>query len=179
MPSASSQSRIDFSVWLTTDGESPDSAGREPAGFRAGPCNARPSREPAIPRGTAPYVRVQPGIQRRGIAVKKGHQAKGTTLEHKETERSCGTAHRDGIHLSLHGKGGVGKSLVPSILAQNLRGRGRSIQCIDTDPVKPNIRAIRRHRRDPPRTDAGREYRRSGLRQSDGAPSNRGWDVRY
>ena len=61
--------------------------------------------------------------------------AKGTTLEHTETGRSSGTAHHDGIHLSLQGKGGVGKSLVASILAQYFRGRGRSIQCIDTDPV--------------------------------------------
>ena len=61
--------------------------------------------------------------------------AKGTTLEHTETERSSGAAQRDGIHLSLQGKGGVGKSLVASILAQYFRGRGRSIQCIDTDPV--------------------------------------------
>src|SRR3954467_14671839 len=61
--------------------------------------------------------------------------AKGTTLEHTEAERSSGTAHQDGIHLSLQGKGGVGKSLVASILAQYFRGRGRSIQCIDTDPV--------------------------------------------
>ena len=54
--------------------------------------------------------------------------AKGTTLEHTETGRSSGTAHHDGIHLSLQGKGGVGKSLVASILAQYFRGRGRSIQ---------------------------------------------------
>jgi hypothetical protein len=61
--------------------------------------------------------------------------AKGTTLEHTETERSSGAAQRDGIHLSLQGKGGVGKSLVASILAQYFRSRSRSIQCIDTDPV--------------------------------------------
>jgi hypothetical protein len=61
--------------------------------------------------------------------------AKGTTLEHTEAARNSGTAHQDGIHLSLQGKGGVGKSLVASILAQYFRHRGRSIQCIDTDPV--------------------------------------------
>ena len=61
--------------------------------------------------------------------------AKGTTLEHTETERSSGAPQRDGIHLSLQGKGGVGNSLVASILAHYFRGRGRSIQCIDTDPV--------------------------------------------
>ena len=39
------------------------------------------------------------------------------------------------IHLTLQGKGGVGKSLVASILAQYLRDKGREVRCIDTDPV--------------------------------------------
>lgn len=39
------------------------------------------------------------------------------------------------IHLSLQGKGGVGKSLVASILAQYFRHGGRDLRCIDTDPV--------------------------------------------
>jgi hypothetical protein len=39
------------------------------------------------------------------------------------------------IHLTLQGKGGVGKSLVASILAQYLREKGREVRCIDTDPV--------------------------------------------
>src|ERR1043165_4357939 len=39
------------------------------------------------------------------------------------------------IHLTLQGKGGVGKSLVASILAQYLREKGRAVHCIDTDPV--------------------------------------------
>jgi len=44
-----------------------------------------------------------------------------------------------GIHLSLQGKGGVGKSLVASILAQYFQGRGRDVQCIDTDPVNNTL----------------------------------------
>jgi Mrp family chromosome partitioning ATPase len=36
------------------------------------------------------------------------------------------------IHLTLQGKGGVGKSLVAVILAQYLSKRGLQIQCIDT-----------------------------------------------
>jgi hypothetical protein len=44
----------------------------------------------------------------------------------------CGT---NAIHLSLQGKGGVGKSLVSSILAQYFNARGTGIRCIDTDPV--------------------------------------------
>jgi len=39
------------------------------------------------------------------------------------------------IHLTLQGKGGVGKSLVASILAQYFRHRGTEIHCLDTDPV--------------------------------------------
>ena len=49
----------------------------------------RPSGEPAIPRGTPPYVRVQPGIQRRGIAVKKGHHG----------QRNDSGAHGNGAQL--------------------------------------------------------------------------------
>jgi hypothetical protein len=39
------------------------------------------------------------------------------------------------VHLSLQGKGGVGKSFVASVLAQYLRHKGRDVQCVDTDPV--------------------------------------------
>ena len=39
------------------------------------------------------------------------------------------------IHLTLQGKGGVGKSLVASVLAQDLREKGKEVRCIDTDPV--------------------------------------------
>jgi hypothetical protein len=43
------------------------------------------------------------------------------------------------IHLSLQGKGGVGKSLIASILAQYFRERGSEIRCIDTDPVNSTM----------------------------------------
>jgi len=39
------------------------------------------------------------------------------------------------IHLILQGKGGVGKSLIASILAQYQRSKGEPTLCIDTDPV--------------------------------------------
>ena len=39
------------------------------------------------------------------------------------------------IHLTLQGKGGVGKSLVASILAQYFRHHGKKLHCIDSDPV--------------------------------------------
>src|SRR6266536_1166403 len=47
--------------------------------------------------------------------------------------------HTNSIHLSLQGKGGVGKSLIASILAQYFRDRGREIRCIDTDPVNSTM----------------------------------------
>ncbi len=43
------------------------------------------------------------------------------------------------IHLSLQGKGGVGKSLVASILAQYFLHTGRDLCCIDTDPVNQTL----------------------------------------
>jgi len=43
------------------------------------------------------------------------------------------------IHLSLQGKGGVGKSLISSILAQYFMHRSLPVQCIDTDPVNRTL----------------------------------------
>jgi CO dehydrogenase nickel-insertion accessory protein CooC1 len=39
------------------------------------------------------------------------------------------------VHLVLHGKGGVGKSVVDTWLAEFLVGRGQAVRCIDGDPV--------------------------------------------
>jgi hypothetical protein len=55
--------------------------------------------------------------------------------------KTNGSAGSDGtaIHLSLQGKGGVGKSLISSILAQYLRCRGRQVHCVDTDPINHTL----------------------------------------
>ena len=39
------------------------------------------------------------------------------------------------VHLILQGKGGVGKSVVASWLAEFLIRRGQRVRCIDGDPV--------------------------------------------
>jgi CO dehydrogenase nickel-insertion accessory protein CooC1 len=39
------------------------------------------------------------------------------------------------VHLSLQGKGGVGKSLIASLLAQFYKDHGVRAICVDTDPV--------------------------------------------
>src|ERR1700759_2423553 len=47
------------------------------------------------------------------------------------------------VHLSLQGKGGVGQSLVASLLAQYLLQRGNTVRCIDTDPVHKTLSQYR------------------------------------
>lgn len=39
------------------------------------------------------------------------------------------------VHLTLQGKGGVGKSMMATIIAQYKREKGSRVLCIDTDPV--------------------------------------------
>lgn len=43
------------------------------------------------------------------------------------------------VHISLQGKGGVGKSLVAAILAQYFAARKREVRCFDTDPVNATL----------------------------------------
>jgi hypothetical protein len=43
------------------------------------------------------------------------------------------------VHFSLQGKGGVGKSVVASWLAQYFRSKDRTVTCIDTDPVNATL----------------------------------------
>lgn len=43
------------------------------------------------------------------------------------------------IHMTLQGKGGVGKSMVSSLLAQYLTASDRPVTCIDTDPVNDTL----------------------------------------
>jgi len=43
------------------------------------------------------------------------------------------------IHLVLQGKGGVGKSVVATWLAEFLIDRGQPVRCIDGDPVNRSL----------------------------------------
>jgi hypothetical protein len=47
------------------------------------------------------------------------------------------------VHLSLQGKGGVGKTLVASILAQYFREKGMSVRPVDADPVNHSLAQYR------------------------------------
>jgi hypothetical protein len=54
-----------------------------------------------------------------------------------------GNSSETAIHLSLQGKGGVGKSLLASILAQYFSDRRRTVRCMDTDPVNRTLSQYR------------------------------------
>lgn len=55
-------------------------------------------------------------------------------------EKVAGESGGASVHLSLQGKGGVGKSLVASLLAQYFRHRkAMAVRCIDTDPVNQTL----------------------------------------
>jgi len=47
------------------------------------------------------------------------------------------------VHFSLQGKGGVGKSVVASWLAQYFRFKERPVICLDTDPVNATLTQFR------------------------------------
>ncbi len=51
------------------------------------------------------------------------------------TNNGAGPSGQPTIHLILQGKGGVGKSVVASWLAEFLIKRGQPVRCIDGDPV--------------------------------------------
>ncbi len=47
------------------------------------------------------------------------------------------------VHVVLQGKGGVGKSFVPAILAQYFRTKPAPVHCLDTDPVNATFAQYR------------------------------------
>src|SRR6266545_6675042 len=67
---------------------------------------------------------------------------KGTIMANSRNGSTTAGGDLDGttVHLSLQGKGGVGKSLVASLLAQYFRHRkGMTVRCIDADPVNQTL----------------------------------------
>jgi hypothetical protein len=57
----------------------------------------------------------------------------------KENGASNKAGDSGSIHLSLQGKGGVGKSFAASVLAQYFQARDKPLRCIDTDPVNKTL----------------------------------------
>jgi len=53
----------------------------------------------------------------------------------QEQQPTTNAAQPQVINLILQGKGGVGKSLVATILAQYCKSNGQPVRCVDTDPV--------------------------------------------
>jgi len=58
--------------------------------------------------------------------------ARENTTKHSEPQTAS-------VHLSLQGKGGVGKSLVAAILVQYFLARGETVYPVDTDPVNQTL----------------------------------------
>jgi hypothetical protein len=56
-----------------------------------------------------------------------------------DTEPSANGGESTAVHLSLQGKGGVGKSFMASILAQYLIHKGVNAKCVDTDPINQTL----------------------------------------
>jgi hypothetical protein len=76
----------------------------------------------------------------------KKHARKGMQMANSQNGNSSPAVDADSVavHLSLQGKGGVGKSLVASLLAQYFTGRKRtSVRCIDADPVNQTLAQYR------------------------------------
>jgi hypothetical protein len=46
---------------------------------------------------------------------------------------------RKQVHITLQGKGGIGKSYITSIVAQYLLDQGEEVMCIDTDPINSTL----------------------------------------
>lgn len=59
------------------------------------------------------------------------------------------------VNVVLQGKGGIGKTVVASLIAQCLRERSEPVVCIDTDPVNSSFAAIKALGAEPVRILAG------------------------
>ena len=61
----------------------------------------------------------------------------------KENAKSNSEPESAAVHLCLQGKGGVGKSLVASILVQYFLSKSRTVHPVDTDPVNQTLSQYR------------------------------------
>jgi len=57
----------------------------------------------------------------------------------KKAQPAPATALKKAVHFTLQGKGGVGKSLISSYIAQYLRQQGKPVVVVDTDPVNATL----------------------------------------
>ncbi|MBK8176994.1 MAG: hypothetical protein IPK66_17570 [Rhodospirillales bacterium] len=65
-----------------------------------------------------------------------------TPRARSRTSSPACAASRRTVSFVLQGKGGCGKTLVASLIAQSLKERGEPVVCIDTDPVNKSFTAI-------------------------------------
>ena len=87
-----------------------------------------------------------PAVKKGALYGKKHNRCRERKLARAGAAPGHGIAEHPGnsIHLTLQGKGGVGKSFIASILAQYFADRRREIICIDTDPVNRTLFQLQR-----------------------------------
>jgi DNA polymerase III delta prime subunit len=83
---------------------------------------------------TTPAPAPSSTTETRGRTTKPASSAEVPATQRNESARSA--------HFILQGKGGVGKSLVASLLAQYLVDQKRLESCFDTDPVNGSLQTI-------------------------------------
>lgn len=47
------------------------------------------------------------------------------------------------VHITLQGKGGIGKSFISSIIAQNIMDKEEQVICFDTDPINATLSSFK------------------------------------
>jgi hypothetical protein len=57
--------------------------------------------------------------------------------------KAIGNGQGTSVHLSLQGKGGVGKSLIALVLSQYFRSKDRALHAVDADPVNQTLAEYR------------------------------------
>ena len=93
-----------------------------------------PAPVPVLAPVLAPGPAPSPSTQTQSRMTKAASSANPAESQRPDAPRSA--------HFVLQGKGGVGKSLIASLVAQYLTDRGRLEACFDTDPVNGSLQTI-------------------------------------
>ncbi|WP_229178017.1 nucleotide-binding protein [Bradyrhizobium ivorense] len=113
---------------------SPTSRSRSPRRQRQSPPLPPPPAE--APELASSQPQSQPPAASEGVLSPSTPLA-ATTTNSSDPVRSI-TVMKN-VHFTLQGKGGVGKSLVSSLIAQYLRDKGEAVTVVDTDPVNATL----------------------------------------
>ena len=91
----------------------------------------------------------------RSRTTKTASSAPSNTQPKSDTGRS--------VHFVLQGKGGVGKTLIASYIAQYLMDEGRLEACFDTDPVNGSLQSVSALKAQPVKLFEGKKLNGKGV----------------